>query len=147
MKRRNTLLLVAGLSAMIPLAAVIAQESAMGLRGGAELDAQSLPTAVYKQLQVRRFERAFRQQPPLVPHEVDKYQIDLKANECLRCHDWPGNVKEDATKASETHYMSRDGVALDQVSRARWFCTQCHVVQEETDALVQNTFEPPKLNP
>ena len=93
MKRRNTLFLVAGLSAMIPLTAVVAQEPLMGLRGDAALDAQSLPATVYKQLQVRRFERAFRQQPPLVPHEVDEFQIDLKANECLICHDWPGNVE------------------------------------------------------
>ncbi|MDH3741798.1 MAG: nitrate reductase cytochrome c-type subunit [Hyphomicrobiales bacterium] len=147
MKRQNTLLLVAGLSAMIPLAAVIAQESVMGLRGDAALDAQSLPAAVYKQLQVQRFKRAFRQQPPLVPYEVDSFQIDLKANACLSCHDWPGNVEVDAPKASETHYMNRDSVALDQVSRERWFCTQCHVPQKDTDALVQNTFQPAKLNP
>ena len=43
--------------------------------------------------------------------------------------------------------MNRDGVALDQVSRARWFCTQCHVPQEDTKPLVQNIFQPAKRNP
>ena len=42
--------------------------------------------------------------PPLIPLRVDKYEIDLKVNQCLRCHDWPYNVQENATKISETHY-------------------------------------------
>ena len=87
-----------------------------------------------------RFGRAYRQQPPLIPHKIDAYEIDLKVNQCMRCHDWPFNVEEGAPKISETHYFDRQGVALDEVSRTRWFCTQCHVPQVNARPLVENEF-------
>lgn len=37
--------------------------------------------------------------------------------------------------------MNRDGVALDQVTRSRWFCTQCHVPQDNARPLVRNRFK------
>lgn len=86
--------------------------------------------------------RAFRQQPPLIPHRIDKYEIDLKVNQCLRCHDWPYNVTESAPKISETHYESREGKRLDFVAGTRWFCNQCHVPQADAPALVENEFRP-----
>jgi cytochrome c-type protein NapB len=85
--------------------------------------------------------RAYRQQPPLIPHEIEGYEIDLKANQCLGCHDWPNNAGVGAPKVSETHYLDRNGVALDQVARSRWFCTQCHVPQADARPLVDNTFK------
>lgn len=87
-----------------------------------------------------RYDRAYRQQPPLVPHQTDKYEVDLKVNQCLRCHDWPNNVKENAPKVSETHYVDRQGKRLDQISSTRWFCTQCHVPQSDAKPLVDNVF-------
>jgi cytochrome c-type protein NapB len=87
-----------------------------------------------------RTERAYRQQPPLIPHAIDKYEIDLKVNQCLRCHDWPRNVRENAPKISETHYVDREGVRLDKIASTRWFCNQCHVPQMETKPLVDNLF-------
>ena len=93
----------------------------------------------------RRLPRAYRQQPPLIPHKVEKYQINLKVNQCLRCHDWPGSAEARAPKISETHYVDRDGVALDQVARTRWFCNQCHVPQADAPPLVGNTFEPAQI--
>ncbi|MCG8507708.1 MAG: nitrate reductase cytochrome c-type subunit [Rhodospirillales bacterium] len=90
--------------------------------------------------------RAFRQQPPLIPHRIDKYEIDLKVNQCLRCHDWPYNVEENAPKISETHYEDRQGERLDFVAGTRWFCTQCHVPQATAQPLVENEFEPVRLN-
>jgi cytochrome c-type protein NapB len=86
--------------------------------------------------------KAYRQQPPLIPHEIDKYEIDLKVNRCLRCHDWPYNVEEGAPKISETHYFDRDGKARESITRSRWFCTQCHVSQSNAKSLISNTFEP-----
>ena len=87
-----------------------------------------------------RFSRAYRQAPPMIPHKIDAYEIDLKVNQCMRCHDWPRNVEEGAPKISETHYIDRDGVALDYVARTRWFCTQCHVPQANAATLVDNDF-------
>lgn len=110
------------------------------LRGPVGIE-DTAPAEDLKQQNVdARFQRAYRQQPPLIPHKIDKYQINLKVNQCLHCHDWPYNAQEGAPKVSETHYRDRNGVALDKVSRARWFCTQCHVPQERARALVGNTF-------
>jgi cytochrome c-type protein NapB len=133
------------LSAIVSLGVVVfvqpvaAQES---LRGTTPLTETNEAPEVTKLItKERRFARAYRQQPPLIPHKVEDYQIDLKVNECMRCHDWPYNVQEDATKISETHYFDRNGVALDRVSGTRWFCTQCHVPQDEARELVSNEFK------
>jgi cytochrome c-type protein NapB len=41
---------------------------------------------------------------------------------------------------SITHYMTREGQMLADVSPRRYFCTQCHVPQADTPALIENTF-------
>lgn len=86
------------------------------------------------------FNRAYRQQPPLIPHRIDGYQVTKDFNQCLTCHDWPANTKAGAPKVSETHYNDREGNRLDKISGARFFCTQCHVPQTEAKPLVTNTF-------
>ena len=87
------------------------------------------------------FGRAYRQQPPLIPHKTDAYQITLDNNQCMSCHDWPGNTRFNAPKISETHYVDRQGVRLDKVSGTRYFCSQCHVPQVDAKPLVGNSFQ------
>ena len=87
------------------------------------------------------FGRAYRQQPPLIPHRIENYQVTKDFNQCMTCHDWPANVKMGAPKVSETHYNDREGNRLDKVSGTRYFCTQCHVPQAEAKPLVTNTFQ------
>ncbi len=87
------------------------------------------------------FNRAYRQQPPLIPHRIDGHQITKDFNQCLTCHDWPANTKAGAPKASETHYSDREGNRLDKISGARFFCTQCHVPQTNAKPLITNTFQ------
>ena len=41
---------------------------------------------------------------------------------------------------SVTHYMTREGQMLADVSPRRYFCTACHVPQADTAPLVDNTF-------
>ncbi len=86
------------------------------------------------------FGRSYREAPPLVPHAVDKYQIDIKNNECLKCHDWPQYIEENAPKVSETHYRDRDGNPTTGISGGRWFCNQCHAPQFDAEPLVESTF-------
>lgn len=85
--------------------------------------------------------RNYRQQPPVIPHTIDKYQIDLHANECLACHDWKNAADRGAPTLSMTHYVSRDGIQTDDVAPRRWFCNQCHVPQVDAPDLVGNTFQ------
>jgi len=93
-----------------------------------------------------RHDRAFRQQPPLVPHAIDKYEIDLKVNQCLRCHEWPYSDQERAPKISDLHYLDRNGMRQDSVNGNRYVCTQCHVPQANAKPLVENRFRPATIN-
>ena len=97
---------------------------------------------VYKVQDGVKLERAYRQQPPLVPHAIDKYEIDLKVNQCLRCHEWPYSDQEKAPKISDLHYIDRNGVRQDTVNGNRYICTQCHVSQVDAKPLVENNFKP-----
>ncbi len=134
--------LALGLTTAFLTVGASAQQSGevQSLRGVMEIDEinEAPPVADWKT--GRRFDKAYRQQPPMIPHKTDKYQINVKVNQCLRCHDWPYNVREGAPKVSETHYTDRNGVALDKVTRSRWFCTQCHVIQADVPLLVGNDF-------
>ena len=86
--------------------------------------------------------RDYLQQPPLIPHKIEDYEVDIKFNKCLTCHSWQNYKKHNATKISQTHFESRDGAVLSNVSARRYFCTQCHVPQTNAQPLVENTFQP-----
>lgn len=133
------ILALALLAGTIVAAAALGQEP-KSLRGDAAVDEPDAAPGVFRQETGGPMERAYRQQPPLIPHRIAGYEIDLKVNKCLSCHDWPNNVREGAPKISETHYKDRDGVMLDHVARTRWFCTQCHVPQANAPSLVGNSF-------
>ena len=107
---------------------------------GAQVDQQVGIQDSFKQ-QEGRMPRNYRQQPPLVPHTIDQYQIDLRANQCLSCHDWTNAGERNAPTLSMTHYQDRDGAQLDHVAGTRWFCNQCHVPQADAPALIENTFQ------
>ena len=88
-----------------------------------------------------RMPRNYAQQPPVIPHRVDGYQVDKNFNKCLDCH---ARAKTDfslAVPVSSTHYVGRDGKVLAQVSTRRYFCLQCHVAQEAAKPLVGNSFQ------
>jgi len=140
---RKALTIAAAAFAVLAAVAVGAAEI-KSLRGDVAVDENDAGASSFRFTEGQPMERAYRQQPPLIPHAIEKYEIDLKVNQCLRCHDWPYNVREKATKVSETHYVSREGVRLDTVAGTRWFCTQCHVPQADALPLVENTFEPVK---
>jgi len=112
------------------------------LRGDLGLESLNPPPPVMKQDMPAdgMFGRAYRQQPPLIPHLIDSYQVTKDFNQCMTCHDWPANIKAGAPKVSETHYADREGKRLDKISGTRFFCTQCHVPQENAKPLVNNTF-------
>ena len=81
------------------------------------------------------------QQPPLIPHTTAGYQITKNFNKCMDCHAWQKTKDSGATKVSVTHFRTRDGQELDNISPRRYFCTQCHVPQTDAKPLVENTFK------
>lgn len=112
------------------------------LGGEKWLDQLNAPPEVEKQsVPAGGFGRAYRQQPPLIPHRIDGYQISTTNNACMNCHDWPGNIDAKAPKVSETHYVDRQGTRLDKIAGTRYFCQQCHVPQVDAKPLVTNEFQ------
>ncbi len=85
--------------------------------------------------------RNYVQQPPVIPHKVRGYKVDLNSNKCLSCHSWDNYRESGATKVSLTHFNTRDGHALADISPRRYFCMQCHVPQALTEPLVENTYK------
>jgi len=136
------LAVVTALSISVPENAVAQQVGVQSLRGATEIpDNNVAPPPAHQETPTGKFDRAYRQQPPLIPHKIDGYQINRGVNQCMQCHDWPYNVDQGAPKISETHYVDRNGVMLDQVSPRRWFCDQCHVPQSDAKELVRNDYK------
>lgn len=86
--------------------------------------------------------RDYVQQPPLVPHKVEGYEVTANFNKCMDCHAWSRYQESGATKVSLTHFKDRDGGELSNISPRRYFCMQCHVPQTDAKPLIANTFRP-----
>lgn len=89
----------------------------------------------------KRKMRNYPEQPPIIPHSIDGYQISLKTNRCLDCHRREYTEGSGAPMISVTHFMDRDNQVLADVTPRRYFCTACHVQQTDAKPLVPNTFE------
>jgi len=111
------------------------------LRGAVPLQEEPRPPALSNQenKDVRRV-RAFPMQPPTIPHRIDGYQVDRNANRCLFCHARARIEESTAIPVPVTHYADRDGTVRGDISPRRYFCTQCHVPQDEVKPLVENRY-------
>ncbi|WP_088280815.1 nitrate reductase cytochrome c-type subunit [Ideonella sp. A 288] len=144
--RFQTLLKLVLAGGLVLLGAQMAQAAdapvkLQGLRGGTPLTQDNLPSASHQERDHAVSDRDFVQQPPLVPHAVANYQITLNFNKCMDCHAWQKTRASGATKVSVTHFRTREGQELDNISPRRYFCTQCHVAQTDAKPLVENTFQ------
>ncbi|WP_413498718.1 nitrate reductase cytochrome c-type subunit [Buttiauxella gaviniae] len=83
-------------------------------------------------------------QPPMIPHSVDGYQVSKNTNRCLQCHGVEHYRTTGAPRVSPTHFMDSDGNVLSNVAPRRYFCLQCHVPQTDAAPIVENTFTPSK---
>lgn len=108
--------------------------------GGTLSQTQPAPVLGNEENKDVRRERNYPEQPPTIPHSIRGYQVDANGNKCLTCHSRAGSARSQAPMISITHYMDRDGQALAAVSPRRYFCTQCHVTQQEVKPLVGNSF-------
>ena len=141
-RQTKTVLAVAAIAIATASIAAFAQDAVKSLGGEKSLEQTNMaPEADKQSVAMGGFGRAYRQQPPLIPHKIDTYQITSTNNACMNCHDWPGHVEAKAPKVSETHYVDRQGVRLDKIAGTRYFCQQCHVPQADAKPLVNNTFQ------
>lgn len=141
---RKTRNLVLSLVAVLGLGASTAPlaQTVSSMRG-ADVAAPELAPGNYRPLpDSPPLPRDYVQQPPLVPHKVDGYEVTLNFNKCMDCHAWSRYRETGATKVSLTHFKDRDGGKLSNISPRRYFCLQCHVPQTDAKPLVDNTFRP-----
>ncbi len=119
----------------------ISTESLSSLRGDHDLNASANKVTKKKQVtQKDGFERSYIQQPPMIPHKIDKDKITLKTNTCMKCHSKKTYKTEKPPMVGESHCTDRDGRELAKVSSRRYFCNQCHAPQLKATPLVRNDF-------
>ncbi len=124
-----------------PAFAQVGDGHPQALRGKAPLDSAAPAPAIPKMVNddVRRG-RAFAMQPPVIPHQIENYQVDRNFNKCMSCHGRNRIQESQAPMVSVTHFMDRDNNFRSEISPRRYFCTQCHVPQMEVKPPVANSF-------
>jgi len=124
--------------------AALAQQAGIvnNLRGPTPLGEESKPAPLPKPVNDdQRRARSFPSQPPVIPHQIDNYQVDLRFNKCMDCHGRSRTGESQAPMVSVTHYQDRDGQLRQEISPRRYFCTGCHVPQADVRPPVKNTFQ------
>ena len=112
-----------------------------GLRGNTPLQEEGPAPRLLPQANTDiRQVRGYPEQPPIIPHTIEAYQLDANVNQCLSCHARSRTGESQAPMVSITHFMDRDGQFLASVSPRRYFCTQCHVPQHPVKTPVTNGF-------
>ena len=128
------------LGASMALAPVVTAQQVHSIRG-ADVSAPELEPGAFRNMpDSPPLPRDYIQQPPLVPHKVDGYEITTNFNKCMDCHSWSRYRAAGATKVSLTHFRDRESNELSNISPRRYFCLQCHVAQTDARPLVENTF-------
>jgi cytochrome c-type protein NapB len=113
------------------------------IRGAASIDETRQAEVLKRVIKDKNpIARNYVHQPPVVPHQTRGYRVDINSNKCLTCHGWKYAAETGATKVSVTHFETRDGKTLSDISPRRYFCSQCHVTQADAKELVENTFKP-----
>jgi cytochrome c-type protein NapB len=121
---------------------VSVQAEVATLRGENPLDAAAQDFDRRKQATADgKFQRSWKQQPPSIPHKIDKDEITMQVNTCLRCHGPANFEKEKAPKVGDTHFVKADGSKAEEMDMRRYFCNQCHTPQLDVGPLIENTFE------
>lgn len=144
MKTTSRLLLAAALASQLLAfpAAYCADGGLATLRGAPIQAADTESTDPFRPSKDQApIQREYVQQPPLIPHKIDGYNITKNFNKCMDCHSWTRYKETGATKVSLTHFKTRDGQELSNISPRRYFCVQCHVPQADAKPLVPNTFQ------
>ena len=143
---RNVLLAVLAGIAVLGAGAIASSQSGegglrSGLRGNTPLqDEGAAPRMLPQSNTDIREVRNYPEQPPVIPHTIEAYQLDSNVNQCLACHARARTGVSQAPMVSITHFMDRDGQFLASVSPRRYFCVQCHVPQHPVKAPVANRF-------
>ena len=113
-----------------------------------------------------RYDRAFTNAPPMIPHSVEGLiPIERNNNQCVGCHmpdiaeavgatpipkshfvNWrPKSGCLDGSFTTEADVMTNKTFSKklkDSLYKGRFHCTQCHAPQSQGNLAVENTFTP-----
>ncbi len=139
MRRHIALAVIAGAFALG--ASGLFAQTQSGLRGGVPINEEGpAPRMAPTRNTLEKEVRNYPEQPPVIsacdrrlPDRSQRQQVPH-----LPCPRAPGESQ--APMVSITHFMDREGQFLASISPRRFFCTQCHVPQQEVKAPVENDF-------
>jgi cytochrome c-type protein NapB len=138
--RRGVFLVLVSIAPCLAAGAILAQD-APRLRGPdpftRETPAPPMQRQVTDDVRVRR---NYPDQPPVIPHSIEGYAMDLNANKCMSCHARKFTDQSQAPMISVTHYQDREGNTLGGLAPRRYVCVSCHVPQTTAKPLVENVF-------
>jgi len=127
--------------ALLATATLAGAQTFSALRGPTPLDQEGQPPVMTpEQNTSEREARNYPEQPPLIPHSTEGYEVSIHGNKCLSCHARSRVRESQAPMISITHFSDRDGQFLASISPRRYFCTQCHVPQHAVQPPVANDF-------
>lgn len=142
--RPEWIAVVAGLLVFVSTVAIaqVATQNVPQLQGPVNaMESGAVPVLPKWVVDDKRKMRAYPDQPPIIPHSIDGYELSVNANRCLTCHKREFTQDSGAPMISVTHYMTRQGQMIADVSPRRYFCTACHVPQADVQPLVPSTFK------
>ncbi len=115
-------------------------EDVKSLRGAVSIDEQIPASENFTIIEGKDANKEiFSQQdvePSMIPHSIENYEITTKNNMCLMCHQTGAGG---ATVIPESHFTDdRSGEVTKDVDGRRYFCTQCHTSQVDSQPIVEN---------
>jgi cytochrome c-type protein NapB len=126
---------------LIAASTVAMAQTFSALRGPTPLDQEGQPPLMTPEMNTSEREaRNYPEQPPLIPHSTEGYEVSIRGNKCLSCHARSRTRESQAPMISVTHFADRDGQFLASISPRRYFCTPCHVPQHNVRVPVENDF-------
>ena len=83
--------------------------------------------------------RNYPEQPPIIPHPIDGYQVEHERQQVpVLPRAGTATAKSQAPMISITHFIGpRRHSSWPSISPRRYFCTQCHVPQDDVKPLVE----------
>jgi cytochrome c-type protein NapB len=137
----SNLRILATAALMACVSTVLMAQTFSALRGSTPLDQEGPAEAMTPEVNTSiREPRNYPEQPPVIPHSTEGYEISIQGNKCLSCHARSRTGESQAPMISITHFSDRDGQFLASVSPRRYFCKQCHVPQHNVKPPVENDF-------
>ncbi|MBV1910841.1 MAG: nitrate reductase cytochrome c-type subunit [Kangiellaceae bacterium] len=139
MKKQLVFILLA--FSLFSLVSVAADNEVATLRDQTKIEDQKKPEIIPKVINkdIKR-KRNYPMQPPVIPHTIRNYEVNINNNKCMTCHGRQRTEESQAPMVSVTHFMNRDGNFLAEISPRRYFCNQCHVTQLDAKPLIENEF-------